>query len=89
MGTTGELELYQIKVAGILDQTWSDWFGGMEIITESRSQGQLTTILTGRVADQAHLRGILSRIWDLHLKVISIHPIGPAEEEFENGGIVP
>jgi hypothetical protein len=83
MSCTGEAEIYQIKVAGGLDQTWSDWLGGMEIVTESGRQGTTITILTGRLADQATLRGILSRIWDLNLKVISVHPMEPPEQELE------
>lgn len=89
MGDTEELDIYQIMVAGVLDQTWSDWFGGMEIVTESAGQCQTITILTGTIADQAHLRGILSRIWDLNLKVLAVHQIAPTRKGFVNGGIVP
>ena len=58
---------HQIKVQGQLDEKWSDWFNGMTITFE----GGITT-LTGVVADQAKLRGILSKIWDLNLTVISV-----------------
>ena len=51
---------YQIKVQGGLDEGWSDWFSGMTVTFESG-----ITTLTGAVTDQAALRGILSRIWDL------------------------
>lgn len=58
---------YQIKVRGRLDETWADWFNGMTITSER----DITT-LTGAV-DQAKLRGIVSKIWDLNLTVISVN----------------
>jgi hypothetical protein len=58
---------YQIKVQGQLDKKWSDWFNGMSIAFESG-----ITTLTGTVADQAKLRGMLSKIWDLNLTVVSV-----------------
>jgi hypothetical protein len=61
------LATYQIKVQEQLDEKWSDWFNGMTITLES----DITT-LTGAVADQAKLRGILSKIWDLNLTVVSV-----------------
>ena len=58
---------YRIKVRGRLDEKWSDWFNGMTITSER----DITT-LTGAV-DQAKLRGIVSKIWDLNLTVISVN----------------
>ncbi|MBE9507668.1 MAG: hypothetical protein IMY86_06415 [Chloroflexi bacterium] len=58
---------YQIQVQGKLDEDWSDWFRGMTVAFEGG-----TTTLTGPVADQAALRGILTRIWDLNLTVLSV-----------------
>jgi len=63
---------YQIKINGIVHANWSDWFSGMEISTEKDGEGSQVTILTGMVADQAALRGILCRIWDLNLTVLSV-----------------
>ena len=59
--------IYQIRVQGRLDENWSDWFSGMTITFE----GGVTT-LTGPVADQAALRGLLTRIWDLNLTLLSV-----------------
>ena len=59
--------VYQIKVQGKLDESWSDWLSGMRITFESG----ITTV-TGPVADQSALRGILSKIWDLNLMLISV-----------------
>ena len=61
---------YEIKVEGRLDENWSDWFSGMAVTLEDD-----VTILTGAVADQAALRGILTKIWDLNLTLISINRI--------------
>lgn len=66
---------YQIKVQGRLSENWSDWFGGMRITLECRSDGASITTLTGVVTDQAALRGILDKIWDLNLTLISALPI--------------
>ena len=67
---------YQIKVRGRLDASWSDWFGGMAVRSEEGSDGSPVTTLTGTVADQSVLRGILNGIWDLNLTLISANRIG-------------
>ena len=72
---------YRIKVRGRLDESWSDWLNGMTIEFGNASDGSPTTVLTGRVADQPKLRGILSKIWDLNLTVISVTQIGPEESK--------
>lgn len=66
-----EQGIYEIRGKGILDEKWSDWFDGMTITFESGS-----TTLTGPVADQAALRGILTKIWDLDLTLISVNQKG-------------
>ncbi len=58
---------YQIKVKGCLGSQWSDWFEGMTI----ESAGCMTTII-GKVADQAALHGLLVRVRDLGLPLISV-----------------
>ncbi|WP_346856944.1 hypothetical protein [uncultured Draconibacterium sp.] len=59
----------KIKVEGILDSKWQDWFEGMVIGFEGDN-----TILMGTVSDESHLHGILNRIRDLNLKLISVNP---------------
>jgi len=63
---------YQIKVRGHLDDRWSDWFGGMTIAVEHKGDGPSTTILTGTVADQAALQGMLRALYTLGLPVCSV-----------------
>lgn len=62
-----ESAVYQIRVKGTLDSTWSDWFDGFTIIaTEDETE------LTGFVADQAALHGILTKLNDLGLTILSV-----------------
>ncbi|MEJ2736721.1 MAG: hypothetical protein P8189_24670 [Anaerolineae bacterium] len=62
---------YQIKVPGELDESWSDWVGGMTISVESEGKGPPVTILTGRL-DQAALQGLLRRLYSLGLPLVSV-----------------
>jgi hypothetical protein len=66
---------YQIRVQGQLDESWSDWFSGLTITVQPSGKGGPVTTLRGVVADQAVLRGILSRIWDLNMTLISVEQI--------------
>jgi hypothetical protein len=65
---------YQIKVPGELDESWSDWAGGMTITVESGGEDPPITTLTGTV-DQAALQGLLRRLYSLGLPLISVHCI--------------
>ena len=67
---------YRIRLKGHLNQKWSDWFGQMVISTEGSD-----TILTGSVADQAALHGLLNRIRDLNLALLSVECIEPFQQE--------
>jgi len=62
---------YQIKVPGHVDESWSEWVGGMTITVESKDDGPPVTILTGKV-DQAALQGLLRRLYSLGLPLISV-----------------
>jgi hypothetical protein len=59
---------YQIRVEGQLNSHWSDWFEGMTIDHDGD-----TTILTGSITDQSQLHGMLHRIRDLNLTLISVN----------------
>ena len=67
---------YRIKLKGYLDDKWSDWFDEMAI-----SHGGGQTILTGPVADQAALHGLLIRIRDLNLTLLAVERIEPDQED--------
>ena len=60
--------VYQIRVKGNLDQKWSDWFDGLTITPQVDDE----TLLTGPVADQAALHGLLAKIRDLGLPLLSV-----------------
>lgn len=62
---------YEITVEGKLDVGWADSFSGMTITLRSRD-GRPVSTLTGRVSDQAALRGMLCRLWDLNLTLVSV-----------------
>ena len=63
---------YRIEVQGYLDQRWSDWFDGMTISQHIDAEGLSVSKLTGMVVDQAALHGVLKRIRDLNLPLISV-----------------
>ena len=62
--------VYQIKVPGELDESWSDWDGKMTVTVESAGEGPPVTTLTGTV-DQAALQSVLRRLYSLGLPLIS------------------
>lgn len=65
---------YEIKLNGHLDRGWSDWFGGMRIAYLEGDE----TLIYGTLPDQAALHGLLERIRDLNLRLISVTSGGPA-----------
>jgi len=67
---------YHIAVQGALDAAWQEWFSGMTITIDQNVGGVVTTILHGFVADQAALRGILNKLWDLNLTVVGVQREG-------------
>jgi hypothetical protein len=77
---------YEITVKGTLDSRWSDWFSGMTLTVEARGDGRLRTRLSGRVSDQAALRGMLNKLWDLNLTLISV-TCSEAQEESDDANL--
>jgi hypothetical protein len=62
---------YKFRVNGHLDQHWSSWFGDLTLTHEDDG----TTCLTGAIADQAELHGLLSKIRDLGVTLISVEVV--------------
>jgi hypothetical protein len=63
---------YEIRIRGQLDAGWSDWLGEMAISTEEMSDGCPITVLSGIIVDQAALHGILARLRDLNLIILTV-----------------
>jgi hypothetical protein len=66
---------YAIRVQGHLDADWSEWLEGMTLTHE---EGGVTR-LDGPIRDQAALRGLLNRLWDLHLTIVAVERFGAAD----------
>jgi len=64
--------IFQIKIKGELDQSWSEWLGEVEITSTGTEEGSAITILTVDVVDQSALFGILDRIRDLNLFLLHV-----------------
>ena len=62
---------YEIRVRGVLDSGWSAWFEGLEVTSDDRGQ----TVISGPVADQAALHGLLAKVRDLGLPLLSVRRI--------------
>ena len=71
----GRPATYQIRVQGRLDESWSDWLEGMKVTYTGGDEGWPVTTLTGAVMDQAALHGVLSRLGNLNLTLISVRRI--------------
>jgi hypothetical protein len=64
---------YEIRLKGHLDDRWTDWFEGLTITPEEDGD----TLLTGPVIDQAALHGLLKKVRDLGLPLVSVSPAEP------------
>jgi hypothetical protein len=66
-------EYYEIKIKGQLDPLWSEWFAGLKLTHLEGNE----TLLSGQLPDQAALYGLLERIRDLNITLISVTRGGP------------
>lgn len=63
---------YEIEIQGRLEERWSRWFDDMKISVRSETDGPTVTVLSGLVADQSALHGLLNRIRDLNIPLLSV-----------------
>lgn len=65
--------LYEIRIKGHLDNRWSNWFEGLTITLEENGD----TLLTGAVVDQSALHGLLKKVRDLGMPLVSVNFVNP------------
>jgi hypothetical protein len=70
---TSQAPVYQIRIQGLLGPQWKDWFEGLAITQEENGD----SLITGPVADQAALHGLLKKVRDLGLPLISVNRVEP------------
>jgi len=85
-GQREDRKAYRIQVEGWLDQDWSDWLAELDVTLDRIAGSEPATILTTALLDQAALRGLLCRLWDLNLALVSVvprqgKPISPGERQ--------
>jgi hypothetical protein len=78
-------EYYEIKIKGHLDECWSDWFTGLAL---THLEGD-ETLLSGELPDQGALHGMLERIRDLNITLISVVCGGPPTQETDKEVLQP
>jgi len=69
--------IYQIRLEGHLDRQWTEWFDGLTITLEENGD----TILTGPVSDQAALHGLLRKVRDLGIPLLSVNQVLSDQED--------
>lgn len=74
MSGTGWPARYEVRVEGVLDGRWSEWFEGLHLQNQSSE-----TILSGTLPDQPALHGILDKVRDLGLTIITVRRLPPEQ----------
>jgi hypothetical protein len=69
--------IYQIRIKGHLGHQWTDWFEGLTITLEDNGE----TLLTGPVVDQAALHGLLKKVRDLGMPLLSVNRVEPGQAD--------
>jgi hypothetical protein len=72
-----QLGHYEIRIKGHLDEQWADWLGGLTVTLKADGD----TLLTGPVIDQAALYGLLKKVRDLGMPLLSVNPVKPDEAD--------
>ncbi len=75
-------ENYCIRIRGHLDDRWAEWFEGLSIVLQDDG----TTLLVGEIVDQAALHGVIARVRDLGLPLISVKQHGDSDSRRMGGG---
>jgi hypothetical protein len=81
----GKVSVYKIRVKGHLDGGWSEWFDGLEITNSENG----VAVLSGEIVDQAALHGVLNKVRNLNLPLISVTSVDPDQREPAIGSAEP
>jgi hypothetical protein len=76
----GQPMVYRIRITGHLGREWTDWFEGLAITLENNGD----TLLTGPVVDQAALHGLLKKVRDLGMPLVSVNRVRPGQADAMN-----
>jgi hypothetical protein len=71
-------EHYEIRVEGVLGERWTAWFEGLQVSSEGTD-----TVMSGPLTDQAALHGVLVKIGDLGMRLISVRRVDPGDARKE------
>jgi hypothetical protein len=74
-----QIRYYRIIVEGRIDPSWSEWLDNFRLDSKKVANSMYLTTISGPVTDQAALRGLLNRLWDLNLVLRSIQQVDPTE----------
>jgi hypothetical protein len=73
-------QIYQLRIKDHLDSRWTAWFEGLSITQDEGGD----SLLTGTVVDQAALHGLLKKVRDLGLTLVSVSPLHPGQVDQSN-----
>src|SRR5512146_1083442 len=82
MTTEESAMTYEIRIEGLIDDRWSEWLGGMALTHEDNGE----TVLLGELRDQTALQGVLERIRDLGLELISVRRLDGSRSDYTTDG---
>ena len=71
------MTVYEIRVKGHLDEHWTEWFDGLEIINLENGEA----MLSGDIVDQAALHGVLAKVRNLNLALVAVSSEGPDRQD--------
>jgi hypothetical protein len=71
------MSVYEIRVKGPLDPRWSEWFDGLQVTNEPNGEA----LLSGHIADQTALHGVLAKLRDLNLQLLSVTSVASDHQE--------
>ena len=78
MNGPGQPARYEIRVDSVLDDRWADWFGGLQVSSDGTK-----TVIAGLLPDQSALHGLLTKVRDLGLTLISVRQLDAGDTEDE------